>query len=221
MTRAYSELYIDEFRENFGEAFEFATLCCGMPLKEFYDRFLASGVAGQIERGNPTYLVGLSGMEVVYRIVEKTGGSLPDHHFYDIGYPGPEYWTGWILAYLQWRTGWTFSFLARYGFDAESVMAKFHPYHEAHEDKFVEDAVEAIGRRMAAEPSSLKTLRKAAGLTQKELSERSGVKLRMIQAYEQRYQDISRAEAASVEAMAKVLGCTGSALMKVAGKISN
>ena len=213
MTCAYSELYIDEFRENLGEAFEFATLVCGMPLGEFHDRLLASGIAGQIERGNPAYLAGLSGMELAYRVVERTGGSLPNHHFYDIAYPGPEYWTGWIMAYLQWRTGWSFSFLSRHGYDAESIFEKFHPYHEASEDKFVDDAIEAVLRGIKTGESSLKAARKAAGLTQKELSERSGVKLRMIQAYEQRCQDISRAESGSVEALARVLGCPGSALL--------
>ena len=53
----------------------------------------------------------------------------------------------------------------------------------------------------------LKRQRRSAGLTQKELAERSGVKLRMIKAYEQNYQDISKAEALSVIKLAKVLKC--------------
>ena len=44
-------------------------------------------------------------------------------------------------------------------------------------------------------------------MTQKELANVSGVSLRMIQLYEQRQQDISRAEARSVIALARVLGC--------------
>ena len=39
------------------------------------------------------------------------------------------------------------------------------------------------------------------------LSDRSGVKVRMIKAYEQGYQDISKAEALSVIKLARVLKC--------------
>lgn len=55
--------------------------------------------------------------------------------------------------------------------------------------------------------NSLKCRRKSAGLTQLELAERSGVKLRMIRAYEQNCQDISKAEAGSVARLARVLSC--------------
>lgn len=53
----------------------------------------------------------------------------------------------------------------------------------------------------------LKRQRKSAGLTQKELADRSGVKVRMIKAYEQGYQDISKAEALSVIKLARALKC--------------
>ena len=53
----------------------------------------------------------------------------------------------------------------------------------------------------------LKRQRRSAGLTQKELAERSGVKVRMIKAYEQGYQDISKADALSVIKLARVLNC--------------
>ena len=54
----------------------------------------------------------------------------------------------------------------------------------------------------------LKRQRRSAGLTQKELAERSGVKLRMIKAYEQNYQDISKAEVLSVIKLARALNCS-------------
>ena len=54
----------------------------------------------------------------------------------------------------------------------------------------------------------LKELRKEKKLTQQELAGRSGVKLRMIQAYEQNYQDISKAEVGSMIRLAKALSCS-------------
>ena len=53
----------------------------------------------------------------------------------------------------------------------------------------------------------LKTLRKQIHLTQSKLAELSGVSLRMIQAYEQGDQDIRKAEAQTVIALARALGC--------------
>ena len=60
---------------------------------------------------------------------------------------------------------------------------------------------EKIGRK-------IRDLRNRNGLTQQELARRSGVKLRMIQAYEQNYQDISKAEVGSVLKLAKALSCS-------------
>ena len=55
---------------------------------------------------------------------------------------------------------------------------------------------------------SPKTIRKQSCFTQKELTELSGVTLRMIQAYEQGDQDSLKAEAGTVFALARVLGCS-------------
>ncbi|MBO7637321.1 MAG: helix-turn-helix transcriptional regulator [Paludibacteraceae bacterium] len=59
---------------------------------------------------------------------------------------------------------------------------------------------------------SPKTIRKQSRFTQKELAELSGVTLRMIQAYEQGDQDILKAEAGTVFALARVLGCSAEAI---------
>ena len=50
-------------------------------------------------------------------------------------------------------------------------------------------------------------MRKNSGLTQRELAERSGTSLRMVQLYEQRQQDIRRAEAQTLVSLSHILGC--------------
>ncbi len=60
----------------------------------------------------------------------------------------------------------------------------------------------------------LKDFREAKGLTQKELSEKSGVSLRMIQHYEQGRKPLARAYAVTVITLAKVLGCGPEDLIK-------
>ena len=50
-------------------------------------------------------------------------------------------------------------------------------------------------------------MRKNCGMTQKELTEKSGTSLRMVQLYEQRKQDIRKAEAQTLVNLSRVLGC--------------
>jgi len=65
-----------------------------------------------------------------------------------------------------------------------------------------------IQTHLSTRKNTLKTIRKQSHLTQKELADLSGVTLRMIQAYEQGHQDIKKAEARTVFALARMLGCT-------------
>ena len=58
-----------------------------------------------------------------------------------------------------------------------------------------------------SDTSPLKKQRKLAGLTQKELADATGVKIRMIQDAQQNYQDISKAEFATVFKLSRCLGC--------------
>ena len=55
--------------------------------------------------------------------------------------------------------------------------------------------------------SNLKDTREAKKISQKELSERSGVSIRMIQHYEQCVKDINKAQAMTVYKLAESLNC--------------
>lgn len=55
--------------------------------------------------------------------------------------------------------------------------------------------------------SNLKKMREAAGLSQAKLAEKSGVKLRMIQAYEQGYRSIDGAGLDMLVNLAIAIGC--------------
>lgn len=79
--------------------------------------------------------------------------------------------------------------------------------HEADENKFVEAANEILSRNKARRKNRLYEIRKARGFTQQQLSDASGVTLRMIQLYEQRQNDISKAQVNVVISLANALGC--------------
>ena len=53
----------------------------------------------------------------------------------------------------------------------------------------------------------LKIIREYKEMSQAELAEKSGVSLRAIQAYEQGYKDISKAQLATAVKLADALGC--------------
>lgn len=62
--------------------------------------------------------------------------------------------------------------------------------------------------------SNLKDLRQAAGLSQRELAEKSGVSFRMIQYYEQGANDINKAAFETGVALAEALGCDPKELLE-------
>ena len=86
-----------------------------------------------------------------------------------------------------------------------SEMIRWYPvYHEMD----ILHVVEAIEERIKKTPTNLELLRKQAGYSQSQLAELSTVSLRSIQTYEQRNNDISKAQFNILNALAKVLSCT-------------
>ena len=204
MIHAYDKDYLPAAKENIAVMMDYAVTWNGLELRDFYNRFLSSRIDKAIESGHPKFLVGMSGIELAVRVVENTGGTLP----YDDKYSFPlddssVFWTGWVLCQYQWYRGASFASIDRNGLPVEKVHELFHPLHEADITK-VFDVFDTYYRPQAL---SLKECRKNAGLTQQALADRSTVSLRMIRAYEQGTQDLSRAEASTLVRLSKVLHC--------------
>ena len=207
MTHAYNRLYLEDAMNNLGTMLDCAVNAVHCDLTVFYEMFLSSGIASQMEAGNPRYLSGMSGMELMQLVLKKSSDKtmpIVDYQPFD---RTPEYWAGWVLAYYQWHSGHSFSFIQRNGLNISTVLSLYLTLHEADLSKFVQVADTLILQHWSTQKSRLKSIRKQSRLTQKELAERSGVTLRMIQAYEQGDQDIMKAEARTVFALARVLGC--------------
>ena len=88
----------------------------------------------------------------------------------------------------------------------KDLMRLYEPLHEASEDRAA-DAIESLIDRKA-QPTRLKTIRQARGMTQEQLARASGASLRAVQQYEQRAKDINGAHAMKLYALARTLGCT-------------
>ena len=92
--------------------------------------------------------------------------------------------------------------MVEYGLDSIGSDVSIY-LHEADVSKFVESADEIIQRNKGSRKSKLQLTRKARGLTQQQLSEASGVSLRMIQLYEQKQYELAKAQAGIVLDLAK------------------
>ncbi len=203
MTRAYNNCYLEDVMSGIGAMLDYAVRICGQELELFWSRFLASPVSAQIERRNPRYLCGLSGIELALKVASDTGDSLPVEDT-EIYMGSPEYWTGWTIAYLQWHLNKSFSELEEDGIGVSELYSVYSTLHEADLSRSV-----LYAEKRLAEYNKglyLKKARKNAGLSQRELSEQSGISLRAIRGYEQGSLDIAKAGAENVRNLRSVLG---------------
>ena len=204
MNHAYDKQYLDDAMRNLGEAFDYAVNHCRIEIDDFLDLFIAGGIADQFGLGVAKYVSGMSGIELVWEVMERSGWEreLPEPEaVYDCS---PEYWCGWILAYYQWYAGTSFRNIRAY-ISMREIWKLYPTLHEAAEDKFVDTMNCRIRRKHL--PTKLQALRKSIGYSQKTLAEKSGVTLRMIQQYEQRAKDINKAAGVNLIALARTLGC--------------
>ena len=211
---AYPETYLNDAMNNLGDMLDYAVNDCGYDASDFFDRFIISGVAKSFEKGSPKYVAGLSGPELASEVIYRTQGERLHQMVSDGIDKSPEYWAGWILAYYQWYRNERFSDLKWDGLDISKVLSLYNPLHEADPSKFVSVADGILQQNRARAESNLQQLRKQIGMTQKELAATAEVALRMVQLYEQRRQDIRKAEAATILRLAGVLGCEVEDLME-------
>lgn len=206
MMTAYNELYLDDAMNNLGDMVEYAVCDLGFEPDEFFDWFISSGIASRFEKGNPKYIAGMSGIELAEAVLAATNVKYEKRSPSYTDNKGREYWAGWILAYYQWVSNKRFEDIINDGLTLSHIFSMYI-LHEADVSRFVDTANKVIARNKEGKKSKLHIIRKARGFTQQQLSEASGVTLRMIQLYEQRQNDISKAQVGVVLNLAKALGC--------------
>ena len=205
MTHAYQEIYLSKAQSVLGDAFDYAVNSCKLSGDAFIKMFTASSLSKKIENGEPAYIAGKSGIELVMEIVsETTGKELNAEHKESIGRTR-EYWIGWAVAYYQWYSARKFGDIFKV-LSYEDLQNMYPTLHEADITKFV-DIVDARMKEFFPD-TNLRRIRTAYGCTQSELAKRSGVSLRSIQMYEQRNKDINKASVETIYRLAKILGCT-------------
>ena len=209
MTHAYSQLYIPKISKAVGNMLHDAVLEFKLDGFEFLDRFIQSGVAEQIENGNPKYIAGKSGLELFIEVMEKTTGEAFDADLVESYDRSDVYWVGWMITHYQWHSGRTFkSILDTVPFD--ELLGLYGTLHEADINK----SYEVLDEHFKRSESKLKRIRKQCGITQDELAAKSGVSANTIKAYERKSKDLNKAQFDIIIKLAKALKCEVSDLIE-------
>ena len=205
MTHAYQEIYLSRAQSILGDVFNYAINTCNISGDNFVKQFVTSSVSKRMENGEPAYLAGKSGIELVTEIVAETMGKeidqVPEERFSR----SKEYWIGWAVSYYQWYSCRKYSEIFK-AITFADLQQMYYTLHESDITKFVDIADERV--RLFFTDTNLKRIRSAYGCTQAELAKKAEVSLRSIQMYEQRNKDINKASVETVYRLAKALGCS-------------
>ena len=158
-----------------------------------------------MENGEPNFLAGKSGADMVSDILMETTGKAPQAAPGEHLTRSREYWIGWAIAYYQWYSGRTYTEILK-AITYEELWNMYDPLHEADISKFASILDARI--RETFPDTNLRRIRRTYGCSQSELAIHSGVSLRSIQMYEQRNKDINKASAETLLKLSKALGCT-------------
>lgn len=202
--KPYDHTYLEDVSDNLGTMLEYAFKCGFNPIV-IWEIFASSVVAREIEMANPKYLAGYSGRDYLDILVD-TGPTNEDKLLAKTSAANDDrcYWAGWALARLQYECGQSFFKINRF-FPIQSVLELYEALHEADIQKFIDLGIRRLKEKECE--TNLKTLRLSCGLTQAALATISQVDLRSIQMYEQRRNDINKAQADTLLKLSKTLHC--------------
>lgn len=202
--KAYSKNYLEDAKENLAVCFDYAVNDSLINPDTFMFMFVNSKYAKLFATGNPSIISGMSGVELARNIIYEN--TKIDAFFEQTTSleKSKEYWAGYYLAEYQWYTGKSFKNIFHY-ITLSEIIDMYHPYHEMDITHFIKDLNKRIHNKKI--DSKLKTIRLANGISQSELSNKSGVGLRSIQMYEQKQNDIDKAQVNTLYKLAYVLNC--------------
>ena len=209
--RAYDEAYLLTAQNILGHAIDFEVMSLDIDPDVFGKLFAVSSVARQFANGNPRYVAGINGCELVREILKITNYSFIDTEDSMYLDKSPEYWAGWALAFYQWYSNR--SFIEILSIVSISEIIQMYPvYHEMDITHFTEQMDHQIKK---ANPfTRLKAKRLNSGLSQSELAKESGVALRQIQLFEQKQRNINNTAAITLLQLSKALHCNIEELME-------
>lgn len=198
MRHSYNEMYVRDAQLQMSTALDYLVNTLHLEIKDFFNWLFIDGSLSRLENGDPHLISGKSGVELVNDLFPF---SKPKEYKPSLD-KTPEYWLGYYLAFYQWYSGRRYiEIFKRVPFD--EMLAMYHPYHEMDVMKFVDAMDEKIKTRQGE--TNLKKCRMRIGMSQSDLAKASGVNIRSIQLYEQRVNDIDKAQGQALYKIAKAL----------------
>ena len=233
MMHAYNKVLLDKAADSMGRMLDFAVHSLHIAPDALLNLFSASGVSALFERGDIGIICGMSGIELAYETLERSGLAYGRTNPRLTAALSPEYWCGYALARIQWEHASSFediltllpsedlieeykkaraTALEALPWDADeaskqsALAVAANNYLKAAADLYsIRAAAAKKGARSAM--TNLKKLRIKNGLSQSQLAEASSVPLRTIQQYEQRQKDINHARAEYLIMLSSALSC--------------
>ena len=171
----------------------------------FFHLFLLSPLCEQFESGDSVLLQDHTGLELCCIVLGKFDSpayipSIEEHT--------PLSWAAHSLTYCQWYMNRTFREIVLCA-PLSDILSWYPDLH----DKSAEEFITAVAARLRKRPTNPELFRRREGLSQRQLSVRTGVSLRSIQLYEQRQNDLYKAQYNTLSALAKAFHCTPDDLM--------
>lgn len=230
MTHAYDDICLERACNTLGRMLDFAVRSLHIDASVMMSLFCASGCAGLFEHGDIRMTAGMSGTELAYEVLSRSGLSYERTAQRHTAGLSAEYWCGSCLALIQWERRVSFEeilsvfqiaeFTAAYAKERSGFLASL-PLDLSEEQR--SEAARGFGEQFAsaraaafspaAGETRLKNMRIKNGLSQSELAAAANIPVRTIQQYEQRQKDLSHARAEYIISLASSLGCDPSSLI--------
>ena len=204
MIHAYDEQYLLGAKKRLSIVVDYLAYDCECSDKEIEKILGKSKYLKMFAEGNPLYLAGMSGVELAKLVASEFLDANKLTKYEPSLEKSPEYWAGWVLAAYSW---YSFKDLERilYAVSFTEILKMYPVYHEMDINRFYEAMDEKVKRGTVE--TNLKTIRQLRELSQSQLSKLSGVSLRSIQLYEQKVNDIDKAQVQTLYKLSKVLDC--------------
>ena len=203
---SYDENYLNDAMRSLGEACEYAAKTCGLGLNQFMELFVTGEYAERFGKGEPAIISGMSGTELAREILKASGYDMDfPEAVRDFDDPPDEFWFGWFFAYLQWYLDRSFKYLLK-RISIESFTELAVTLNTGTKEWQIA-AFEGIKEELAGKPP-IHAYRKECRMSQRVLSERTGVNLRTLQQYETGAKDMKKAAGVTLKALADRLGCS-------------
>lgn len=202
MTHAYDEIYVEGAMIRMGDMFEYAGLDLGYDPDAFFKMFILSGYARRFEIGDVSVIAGKSGPEIVYEVLSTVDHvrELPEPTWREDR--SDLYWSGWVLAYFQWKQNLTFSDIWN-SITIRMLQKMYKTMHEAD----INRAIDTMSAMMKpTEKSTVQTLRRVRGMTQQELADRANMTVSQLQRIEYGERKVESLSLKTAIALAAALG---------------